>query len=261
MDEALREQLGFNKEQFEFYKKITGDQYQLGLDALNWNKELAQDAKDRAARFDELYFDTTGRQLRQLSEDVDNYNAPAEGLRMSGRAVADVESQMDNARGSYLRGLTSRGWNPNSGALQASLSDMELQGALAKSSASTMAYEAAKREGLNLRAMAAGLGQPNANVATANTGLSGELNTSGLSTSTQALMPSFTNLGLYNQGQNTAIGWGNAANSGYNNMRTGNSSWSDNLNYGNALLGGLRGYATNGIWGGLAGAAGGLLGG
>jgi hypothetical protein len=140
------------------------------------------------------------------------------------------------------------------------MGDMELQGALAKASASTMAFEAAKREGLNLRAMAAGLGQPNANVATANTGLSGQLSSSGLDSSVKSMQPGFTNLGLYNQGQGVGVNWGNAANSGYNAMRTGNSSWSDNLNYGGALLGGLRGYATGGTWGGLAGAIGGLTG-
>jgi hypothetical protein len=245
MNDAMGDQLAFNREQFDYYKGLSDKQYQLGQDTYNWNRGLAEDAKARADRFDSLYFDTTGRQLRQFSNDVDNYNAPAEGLRMSGRAMADVESQMDNARGAYLRGMTSRGWNPNSAALQSSMSDME----------------AAKREGLNLRAMAAGLGQPNANVATTNTGLSGDVALGGLKGSNDSMTPGYTNLSLYNQGQNTGVNWGNAANSGYNAMRTGNSSWSDNINYGNMLLGGLRGYATNGGWGAVAGAVGGALGG
>lgn len=258
---ATQDQLTFNRDMFDYYRTMTDNQYRLGQEVFDWNRGLAEDARDRANRYDDLYFNTTGRQLQAFSDAVDAYDAPAEGIRRSGRAVADVEAQLSNARGAQVRGLTARGWNPNSAAMQSSMADMELEGALAKASASTMAYEAAKREGLNLRAQAAGLGQQNSTVATTNTGLAGDLATSGMNASNTGLQPSFTNLGLYNTGQNTAINWGNAANSGFNSMRTGNSSWSDNLNYGGALLGGLRGYAGGGLLGGVFGAAGGLLGG
>lgn len=259
MYKAFQDSLGFSREQFDYYKAMTDKQYALGQDTFNWQRGLADEDRARAAKYDKLYDETTGRQLRAFSDEVDAYNAPAEGLRRSGRAVADVENQLATARGANIRGLTSRGWNPNSAAMQSSMGDLELEGALAKSTAATMAYEAARREGLQLRAQAAGLGQQNAGVATANSGQASQAAQNGMNASTTGLAPSFTNLGLYNQGQNTAIGWGNAANSGFNSMRQGNSSWSDNLNYGSAILGGLRGYANNGLWGAAAGAAGGLL--
>lgn len=260
--QAMADQLGFNREQFAYLKTLSDKQFQLGQDTFNWQRGLAEDARTRSNKYDALYDATTGHNLRQFTSEVDAYNAPAEGERRAGRAIADVESQLSNAREAQIRGLTSRGWNPNSAAVQMSMADMDLEGGLARASASTMAYEAARREGLNLRAQAAGLGQPNANIAGDSASQASRAANAGMDASNLGLSPSFTNLNSYNQGQNTAIGWGNSATSNFNSMRgLSTSPWYKNGNVGGAIGGGLSGYANNGWLGAVAGAAGGWLGG
>ncbi len=76
----------------------------------------------------------------------------------AGRAIADVEQALSGQRASTARGLQRIGVNPSSGAYAAALAGQDTNASLAKVMAANTAREAAKREGMNLRFQAAGLG-------------------------------------------------------------------------------------------------------
>lgn len=76
----------------------------------------------------------------------------------AGRAIADVEQALGQQRGATMRGLQRIGVNPSSGAYAAALAGQDTNAGLAKVMAANTAREAARREGMNLRFQAAGLG-------------------------------------------------------------------------------------------------------
>ena len=76
----------------------------------------------------------------------------------AGRAIADVEQSLGQQRGATMRGLQRIGVNPSSGAYAAALAGQDTNAGLAKVMAANTAREAARREGMNLRFQAAGLG-------------------------------------------------------------------------------------------------------
>lgn len=103
------------------------------------------------ARKDEGRRDALWAQIE--AEDSD---AAREGK--AGRAIADVEQALSGQRAATARGLQRVGVNPASGAYAAALAGQDTGASLAKVMAANTAREAARREGMNLRFQAAGLG-------------------------------------------------------------------------------------------------------
>lgn len=109
-------------------------------------------------KYDQRYWDTTARQQDKFYGAVDQYDTGAERDRIGRQAGADVEQASAMGMQEMQRNLARRGVNPGSGAAMAAMGDMQMDSALARAGAMTMAQEAARREGLNLRGVAAGMG-------------------------------------------------------------------------------------------------------
>lgn len=259
--ENMRQTTALTAEQFAWMKQLAEQERIRGDEQWNFQRGLATEAADRARRLDDRYWSTTARQEDAFYDLVDQFDAPAEGVRRSGQAIADVESSLDVGRGALWRGLSARGINPNSGVMLSSLADMELEGALAKASASTMAHEAAKREGLNLRAMAAGLG---GNLQGASGGYLGQASgfgTSALNSGGAGLRGAGAAWDGYTTGMQSAIGWGSSANDTFNSVYAQRKARAQSSGGLGGFLGTVVGTGLGAFAGGWGSAAGAKFGG
>jgi hypothetical protein len=241
--DATYRQMALTEDYYNWARQQAALENERGLEQWNYLKGLSTEANDRSRRLDQRYWDTTAKQEDEFYRLVDQYSTPAEADRMAGRGIANVEGQLDSARGAYTRGLTARGWNPNSAAMQSSLADIELEGALAKASAATMAYEAAKREGLNLRATAAGLGGNLMGASGNYLGQSGDLSGSALAAGGTGFRAGNQAWAGQNTGQATAMNWGSSAAKNWDSIAE--------QNYRRSQSGGLGGLGS--ALGGIAG--------
>ena len=216
--DAMRDQLAFNKDVYADMKSMADRQEALGLEQFNWQKGLAQDAKARSDKYDALFDATTGKQVKAFSDAVDDYDTAAERDKIAGRAIADVEGGLGRAYSNFGRMAGLRGLNPASAAYLSSLSDMALDGGLASAAAGTMAQEAARREGLNLRATAAGLGGSYGSLAAGAAGQAGGFGMTSLGAAGAGMGAMGAAAGTFNQGQSAAINWGASANTSYNSL-------------------------------------------
>lgn len=133
-------------------------QLELSRDEAARQKELSDYSLGLSKKYDQRYWDTTAKQQDAFYKIVDDYDSSGRQERQAASAVADVEQGLGAARQSLTRNAQRLGLNLGSGEFMSSLADMEFDGGLARAGAANMAREAARREGLNLRATAAGLG-------------------------------------------------------------------------------------------------------
>lgn len=138
-------------EQIDFANKIAKDQYTKQSEAQDFSMGLAK-------KYDDRYWATTAKQQDAFYDSVDKYDTAAARDEMAGQAGADVEQATAINQQALQRGLARRGVNPGSGASAAATQQASTEGALARAGAMTLAQRAAKAEGLQLRAQAAGLG-------------------------------------------------------------------------------------------------------
>lgn len=125
---------------------------------LAMSKQLQDYSLGQAQKYDQRYWDTTARQQDKFYQAVDQYDTAAMRDQIGRSAGADVEQASAMGMQEMQRGLARRGVNPGSGAAIAAMGDMQQESMLARAGAMTMAQEAARREGLNLRGVASGLG-------------------------------------------------------------------------------------------------------
>jgi hypothetical protein len=111
-----------------------------------------------AKKYDQRYWDTTARQQDAFYDHVNNFDTEGERRRLAGEAGATADMQNSAAMQQLVRDLNRRGLNPNSGVVLSNMRQQGQQGALQKTMAINLAREAARKEGLNMRAVAAGLG-------------------------------------------------------------------------------------------------------
>jgi hypothetical protein len=239
----LDEQMAFSKQQYADMMVEAKKQNARGDEEFTWQRGLADEARARSNKYDSLYDRTTGKQVQAFSDAADAYDTSAQRDKLSGMAMSDVENGLSTARGSLQRGLAARGVNMGSAAYLSAMGDMETEGGLAKASAATMAQEAARREGLQMRAQAAGLGSGYGGMAGSSLGQSSNFGMSGLSAGGTGLSAMAGAGSLYNQGSNVAQGWGQGANSTYNSIA--------DQNYKRSQSGGMGGLGS--IVGGIAG--------
>ena len=138
-------------EQMDTANTIAKDQYTKQSELQDFQTGLAK-------KYDERYWATTAKQQDEFYKTVDDYDTSARRDEMAGQAGADVEQATEINNQALQRGLARRGINPGSGAAVSAMSEASTAGALARAGAMTMAQRAAKAEGLQLRAQAAGLG-------------------------------------------------------------------------------------------------------
>ncbi|MGL4651545.1 MAG: hypothetical protein ACRC1H_19215, partial [Caldilineaceae bacterium] len=215
---AMYDQMAFNREQFGWMKGMAEQQQQRGDEEFAWQRGLAEEARARSNKYDDLYDETSGRQLRKFSNEVDTYDTGAERDKISGRAMVDIEEALQRGQQGLGRSLAARGLNSGSPAAIAAMMDASTEGALAKGAAATMAQEAARREGLQLRAQAAGLGSYTAGLGAGSLGQASGFGLSGLGASGAGLGAAGAAGAGYNQGSGVAQGWGSSANSTYNSI-------------------------------------------
>jgi hypothetical protein len=261
--DATYEQQKLSREQYDWSRQQAEIDRQRGDEQFNWYRGLQDEAMTRSRRLDDRYWNTTAKQEDAFYDAVNKYDTAAERDRMAGRAMADVESAAELGRGAWSRGLAARNLNAGSSAAILGLMDGEGDTALAKAAAATASQAAAREKGFNLRAMAAGLGGNTQGASSAYMNQASGAGGDALQAGGQGLRSAQAAWSGFNQGQNTAIGWGQSANSTFNSINQynlGRAQQGGGFNVGGALLGGLKGFASGGLWGAGIGALGGGLG-
>lgn len=167
---------------------------------------------------------------------VDAYDSEGEQQRQVGKAVAGARQANDANANMLRRRAMSMGLNPNSGAWGAGAAHLASRAALNEIFAGNMAREAARKEGLNLRATAAGLrgadsGYANSAASGANLGLgaltAGQQGVNANRASNNATLGlglnAFSNLG----------GWGLSRTNSADSLEAANTAgWNGLLGYG-----------------------------
>ena len=233
-------------------------------------KDIAKDAKDRAASADEewnsifmprylglmdradrrdqeLYDFNMGRarlaarQMDQFYNQVDAYDNEGNRERLAGEAGATAEQNNSAGMEQMRRNIGRMGFNPNSGVMLSQMRQGTQQGALNKTLAMNMAREAARREGLNLRATAAGLRGADSAYA-GNAAAGADIGVRGTAAGQQGFSANNAdwrgNMGLGLQGYGQLGSWG-----------LGRSNSADQLNAANvAGWNGLIGYGLGSLW-------------
>lgn len=170
-------------------------------------RELQDFNMGLARKYDQRYWDTTARYQDQFYRDVDSYNNEDNMRRMVGQAGATVDQQNAGAMAQLSRQLGRMGVNPNSGVYASNMRQNATQGSLNKALAMNMAREAARKEGLNLKAAAAGLG---GNLTGASAGFAGQAaGASGLGM--QGIGQAQSGFNSNNAGWNSTMGVGSNA--------------------------------------------------
>lgn len=146
------------------YLRAMDDQIAMGRQLNDFNMGLAR-------KYDDRYWSTTAKQQDAFYDQVNNYDTDAARARFAGEAGANSDMQNAAAMQALMRDLNRRGVNPNSGVYLSNQRQQAQQGALQKTMAMNMAREAARKEGLNMRAVAAGLG---GNLTGASAGFAGQ---------------------------------------------------------------------------------------
>jgi hypothetical protein len=133
------------------YLQQMDDQISMGRELNNFNMGLAR-------KYDNRYWDTTAKFQDDVYAYARNFDTEGARTRLAGQAGADVERQSAAALGEMQRNMGRAGINPNDGATLSMMRSNAMDTALAKAGAMNMARDAARREGLNLRSVAAGMG-------------------------------------------------------------------------------------------------------
>jgi hypothetical protein len=125
---------------------IQKEQMQFGLDSARTAFDQSQ--ADRTYSLERRGV-LTGLQ-DQLVADARSFNEQGRGEQLAGRAIADVQTQMDNTRAGTARQMARMGINPMSGNFAATNNSMDVATASAKAAAGNNAREAARMEGYSL---------------------------------------------------------------------------------------------------------------
>lgn len=141
-----------------FYKEVllpkfmsqTDEQIALGREESRRQQAMSDYAMGRAKKYDAIQDDWI--------QQVKTFDTEANRERMAGMAIADVNQAISEQRGQTVRQMGRMGINPASGNFAATMAGMETSAALGKAAAANMAREAARREGMALRAGTAGMG-------------------------------------------------------------------------------------------------------
>lgn len=204
-------------------------------DQIRQGRELQDYTMGLSRKYDQRYWDTTAKQQDKFYDTVDNYDTADERDRIAGRAGADVEQATAAGMQSMQRGLARRGVNPGSAAYMSSMGDTQRESSLARAGAMTMAQEAARREGLNLRGVAAGLGGNLTGASSTFAGMSGAAGGQGMAGINGAARGFNDNSAAYGQTMGLAgSSWNSMAQLGmqqqqmrYDANKTNSAMWND----------------------------------
>ena len=255
---AMTEQTAMSKQQYTEMMAMAREQQARGDEQFKWYQGLQDEAMNRSKRLDDRYWDTTAKQEDAFYGMVNNYDTAAERDRMAGAAIADVEGAAQIGRGAIGREMGARGLNMGSPAALGMYMDQGLDVSLAKAAAATASQAAAREKGFNLRAQAAGLAGNLQGASSTYMNQASDAGVTGLNAGTSGLRAASGAWNGYNQGQNTAIGWGNSANNTYGSLNQYNLGRAQT---GDSPLGKVIGGIAGSFFGPMGSAAGSALGG
>ena len=213
-------------------------------------QSLSDYAMGRAKKFD-------GLQDEYLQQ-VKSFDTEANRERMAGMAIADVNQAISEQRGQTVRQMGRMGINPASGNFAATMAGMETSAALGKAAAANMAREAARREGMSMRAAASGMGASYLGQASG-FGMQA-LGAGGMGM--DAVSAAANGFGANNASWGSAMGlagnmYGNMGNMSLSQQRLQQSGRTQGVNFGSMISGGLQGYSQGGWMGAIGGGLGG----
>lgn len=239
----MQEQSAMSKEQYAWMKQMAESQQTRGDEQFAFQRGLAETSQANAVQDRQFFYDTTGQQVRAFNDEVNNYNAAGMGDQMAGRAMTDIEGQLAAGRANFGRAMSVRGLNAGSPAAMAMMMDQELDGSLAKAGAATMARDAARREGLQLRSAAAGLGSAFGGMSMSGMGQASGMGMQSLGAGSAGLSAAGAAGSSFNQGMAGAAGWGAGANSTFNSVAQQNAARSQSSGGLGSALGSIAGAA------------------
>lgn len=218
-------------------------QMQTTQDQLNWAKEVyAQEAPQREAttalanqvsqaQLDQMRQQTAiAAQAQQdyneiyrpieqrLASEAENYDTPEKRAAASAEAVASVEKNLAQQRGSTMREMERAGVDPSSGKVADMQTSLDLNAAKLKAGAGNAASKAVETIGYARRMDAASLGRGIASSQGTNAALASTLGSQSVGSSAQGIAAAQSgNAGMQAAYGNAIQGYGAAANS-YGNM-------------------------------------------
>lgn len=259
---SMKAQQEFDRETFDWMKGEALQQQQRGDEEYKYQRGISDENMRRSTEDRQFFYDTTAKQTRKYNDEVDAFDTEDRRGQLAGQAVSDIEGAMSLGRSSLGRGLAMRGMNGGGPQAMAMMMDQELDGSLAKAGAATMARDAARREGLQLRASAAGLGSPFGSMSSSALGAASDTGMRSLAAGGTGMAAYGAAAGMRNQGSQVANSWGSSANSTYNSLADQNYKRSQSGSSGiGSLLGGVAGAFMGPMGGQIGGMAGKALGG
>lgn len=251
--DATRRYMDLSEQQFNQALDLAKVDSARADEQYQFQRGLQTEAANRDRFFFDRYKDTTLKFEDEFFKRVNDFNEGQAADKYAAEGIADVEQQTAAARGNLTRGLAARGVNVGSARAVGALGNLEYTAALGKASAANLAREAARREGLSLKAQAAGLGNPlgaSSGYMDASAGFGeGAVRIGG---------QGFRNAsGLFGGAMNAATGLGSAANQTFDSVnRQWNARANASVNWGQVLAQGLvhaGGVAAGVYTGGLMG--------
>lgn len=239
----------------EYFRSVFAPRYLQAMDdQIATGKMLTDFQVGLAKKYDDRYWNTTAKQQDAYYKHVDAYDTDAARSRLAGEAGANADMQNAAAMQSLVRDLNRRGLNPNSGVVLSNMRQQAQTGALQKTMAMNMAREAARKEGLNMRAVAAGLGG-NLTGATAQfaggAGSTAGLGMNGIQGAQNGVNSNNASwLNTMNLGTNALSTLGNygmnLTNLGFNANMMNTQGWNQMLGYGLGMFGSGRNAGSGG---------------
>lgn len=227
MNRAAEANAEIAKEALDWYKQMYAEQAPLReqaaaranavsdaqLASMKQNDAISQDYWN--------YQKSTFRPLeRSLVADSQNYDTEARRAAAAGKAMADVQQQMDAAQGQQQRQMMRMGVNPNDGRFAAMQNQTALAGALGKAKAATDARSNVELQGYARRMDAANLGRGLASSQATSAGVALNAGNSAATTGQMPLTQAQSAAQTMGQGFNTAISANNSAGNIYGTMAT-----------------------------------------
>ena len=158
--DATRENIAMQREMWNRALGLQEKDSERAEEQYQFNRGLQTEAADRDRFFFDRYKNTAMRNEDEFFKLVDAYDTEDNRSQLAAQGMADVESGLAAARQGTAQAMARRGVDVGSARYAGAMTGMDLAAAAAKASAANTAREAARREGMDLRMVAAGLGNP-----------------------------------------------------------------------------------------------------
>lgn len=241
-------QAQLSKEQLDWAKQIYGETADeraaatAVADQVSRSQLEAQNLQNKVAQAGYEDYTSTYRPLEQkLVADAQAYDTPERRAAEAASASADVETSIAAQRGATMRAMERSGVNPASGKVMAMAGALDIGAAKAKAGAANAAMKTVEQQGYARRMDAANLGRNIASAQGTNASIASQIGAGAVGSANAGLGAAASGQGILNSGYAGAqAGLAGAANT-YNQIASNQIKASQ---------------TSDGLWGGLGGAAG-----